>query len=101
MPFPDGASERRSSLLAVLLNGVATISTKGAFTTSELAESLEFAGTPEETLLVIKQLLEQPERLRLLAQRAREYGQRRSWPYIAARHVELYQKMIEKHDADV
>lgn len=101
MPFPDGASERRSSLLAVLLNGVATISTMGAFTTSELAEALEFSDTPEQTLLAIKQLLEQPERLQSLAQRAREYGQRRSWSYIAARHVELYQKMIGKNGADV
>ena len=95
MPFPDGASERRSSLLAALLNGVATISTKGAFTTNELAESLAFADTPEQALLVIKQLLEKPEQLRALAQRAREYGQKRSWPHIASQHVELYRQMIK------
>ena len=93
MPFPDGASERRSSLLAVLLNGVATISTQGAFTTNELAESLAFADTPEQALLAIKQLLEKPERLHSLAQRAREYGQKRSWQYIASLHAEFYQQM--------
>ena len=99
MPFPDGASERRSSLLAVLLNGVATISTKGPFTTNEMAESLAFADTPEQALLAIKQLLEKPERLYALAQRAREYGQKRSWPHIASQHVELYQHMIKSHMA--
>lgn len=99
MPFPDGASERRSSLLAVLLNGVATVSTKGSFTTNELAESLALADTPERALLIIKQLLEQPERLRSLAQLARGYGQKRSWSYIAAQHIELYQKVINSHGA--
>jgi len=101
MPFPDGASERRSSLLAVALNGVATISTRGAFTTNELAESLAFADTPAQALLAIKQLLEKPEQLDFLAQRAREYGQKRSWPHIASQHVDLYQKMIKNHLAAI
>lgn len=100
MPFPDGASERRSSLLAVLLNGIATISTKGPFTTNELAESLFLTDTPEQALLAIKQLLDKPAQLDDLAQRAREYGQKRSWPRIATQHIELYQKMINNHGAD-
>lgn len=90
MPFPDGASERRSSLLAVLLNGVVTVSTQGRFTTNELMDTLAFAESPEQALQIIQQILEQPERLKALAQRSREYAQRRDWNQIASQHIALY-----------
>lgn len=94
MPFPDGASERRSSLLAVLLNGVATVSTRGSFTTNELADTLAFADSPEQALQTISQILGQPARLDALARRAREYVQRRDWNQIASQHVKIYKNIL-------
>lgn len=96
MPFPDGASERRSSLLALLLNGVATISTKGAFTTDAMVDALAFADTLEEALRIVKDLMATPEKQELLAQKARRYAQRHDWDSIASRHLELYQEVLRQ-----
>lgn len=93
MPFPDGASERRSSLLALLLNGVATVSTKGAFTTGAMAEALAFAETPEEALGVIKGLMADSGKRELLAHKARGYARRHDWDDVASKHLELYQRV--------
>ncbi len=48
LPFPDGASERRGTLLAVLGNGLVTITTKGKHTTKEIEEVVLLANTPYE-----------------------------------------------------
>lgn len=95
MPFPDGASERRSSLLALLLNGVATVSTKGAFTTGAMADAIAFAETPEEALHIVKGLMAAPEKQELLAQKARRYARRHGWDSIASRHLELYREVLQ------
>ena len=95
MPFPDGASERRSSLLALLLNGVATVSTKGAFTTGAMSDAIAFAETPEEALHIVKGLMAAPEKQELLAQKARRYARRHDWDSIASRHLELYREVLQ------
>ena len=45
LPFPDGASERRTSLLALLEAGVATITTKGPDTSVALSGAVASRGT--------------------------------------------------------
>lgn len=40
LPFPDGVSERRGSLLAAFVNGAVVLSSVGEFTTQELKDSI-------------------------------------------------------------
>lgn len=101
IPFPDGASERRSSLLALLSNGVATISTKGIFTTGAMAEAIAFADTPEEALAVVRDLNANPAKRRLLTDKAREYVGMRDWKNIAHRHLELYREVLKQKQSAV
>lgn len=95
MPFPDGASERRSSLLALLSNGVATVSTKAKFTSEMMSETLVIADTPEEALGAIKCLLTDLRWRELLAQKSRDYVRRHEWSHIASQHLDLYREMLQ------
>jgi glycosyltransferase involved in cell wall biosynthesis len=90
-PFPDGASERRSSLLALLSNGVPTVTTRGAQTPPELAEAALFAGSTEEALAQLLALRDDREARDTLSQRARSYAQRFDWGEIARAHIRLYE----------
>jgi glycosyltransferase involved in cell wall biosynthesis len=93
LPFPDGASERRSSLIAVLSNGVPTITTLGTATPAALRESrtVLFADSVDEAYTQMEKLLSD-ETLRVgLSRDALEFAERFSWPEIAVRHAKLYE----------
>jgi len=98
MPFPDGASERRSSLLALLANEVVTITTSGMFTPSEMNGVVEFAATPEDALALINNDRLNIEKREAMVIQMRQYMQRRQWSEIAAAHKVLYQLILNgKH----
>jgi glycosyltransferase involved in cell wall biosynthesis len=98
MPFPDGASERRSSLLALLANEVVTITTLGLFTPSEMDGVVEFAATPHDAFTIINNDLSNAEKKAAMTIQMRKYMQRRQWSEIAAAHKALYQLILgDKH----
>ena len=98
-PFPDGASERRGSLLALLANGVATVTTRGVHTPPALDRAVEFADSPEKALSVIEGLRKDPSHRMILSEQGMQYVAGFSWPDIADRHIRLYRSILAQPHA--
>jgi hypothetical protein len=92
VPFPDGASERRASLLALLEHRVPTITTAGSATTPGLRAATVIASSPDAAHASLQRV--DAHEWSSLAARGSEYVSARSWPAIAARHEELYRTIV-------
>ena len=90
LPFPDGASLRRGSLIAALANGLPVIAPAGPGTTAALRAVLLEAGSPAAALACLRQLRADPAVGRTYGAAGRVLAQEFGWPAIAARHVALY-----------
>jgi methionyl-tRNA formyltransferase len=90
LPFPDGASLRRGSLLAVLGNGVPVITTDGMLCPQDLRPCVRFADTADDALCEIDAIANRPELAQVLGSRGQGYAERFAWPTIAAAHLDLY-----------
>lgn len=94
LPFPDGASERRGSLLATLGNGVTTLTTVGDDTPEDLARVVRPAATPEAAVTALKELMRDPAERKRLSNAGRQYARARSWKTIVQRHLSLYRDLL-------
>jgi glycosyltransferase involved in cell wall biosynthesis len=94
LPFPDGASERRSSLIAMLVNGAAIITTRGSHTPSAMEKAVLLADSPAHALDITEELFKEPQRLRAMQIRAAEFATRFAWEDIAAKHLLLYEQLL-------
>ncbi len=93
LPFPDGASHRRTSLIAALSHGAAIVTTRGLRTPPELGDVVEFAPTPADAFTAITGLLGDEERRRKLSAAALRYAKLFSWDTIAEEHIRLYDSL--------
>lgn len=93
-PFPDGASERRGSLLAVMGNGAVVITTRGTQTPEGLSEAALFAESPSRALELLDELTTDADRADTLSSRARGYAARSSWTSISRAHIHLYERIL-------
>lgn len=94
VPFPDGASGRRTSLLAPLGNGDVVITTRGSQTPNELEEVVRFTESPSQALTLLDELTSDVDQADALSSRASEYARRFSYTSIAEAHLRLYQRIL-------
>lgn len=100
IPFPDGASERRGSLKATLLNGLPTIATVGKATYEDLKQTLiPAADTSEAVLHQIDALLQDKPAWQRYADRSTAYASHFDWTEIARRHIKVYENHLRRHSA--
>lgn len=95
LPFPDGASERRGSMLAAMANGAAVVSSKGAFTTPELGQALTLADDGH-CFDAVKELLLSPARTQERQRAAQDFlaGQMpHSWDDVARGYLRFVERL--------
>jgi len=93
LPYPDGASERRATLKAALLNGVAVITTRGPQSPSDLEGLVHWSTSPEQALACAGFLLGNRQERDRLTSRAVQYALNYTWEKIAEQHSDCYHRI--------
>ena len=96
LPFPDGASERRGSLIAMLTNSVAVITTRGPQTPSAMEGAVLLTGDPSDAATIAEGICCNYELRGDIQAKAAEYSLKFAWDEIVAQHLVIYQRLIEK-----
>jgi glycosyltransferase involved in cell wall biosynthesis len=96
LPFPDGASERRSSLIAMLANAAAVITTRGLHTPKDLEEAVLFADSPMAAKSLAEDIFNDDDRQHTLRQAALKYAVRYSWASIRSEHLSVYRQVVDQ-----
>lgn len=97
LPYRDGVSFRRGSLMAALAHGCAIITTEPREPMPALQDGVNLRLVPAESapalVLAMTELLDAPELRARLGQGARDLASRFGWEAIARRTLEFYQSI--------
>lgn len=96
LPFPDGASERRGSLLAALSNGLVVLTTKGEQTPDDLGKAVSFVSGPTQAADVLDSFEKSTSARQSLSLEAAKYAKAFSWETIALSHLTLYKEILNR-----
>ncbi len=96
LPFRDGASLRRTSLIAAWANGIPVVTTDAAVPVDWLRHdppaAVSPSGGPESLALTIEQVMENPAYREVLRARGLEFAARFTWPSVVAQTLDVYRE---------
>ncbi len=92
LPYPDGASERRGSLIAALGNGAPVVTTDGPDRPADMDGVVMLAPDPAAACARLEALFADPDSERRLRLAGPAYVRRFDWDSIAARYAALYRQ---------
>ena len=94
LPFPDGATAKRGTLAAAIVNGAIVVTRHSDITPGWIRSITLDAKTPLDALGIIARLQNDGERLSSMAERNASAARRFRWDAIARRHAELYRQLL-------
>ncbi len=95
--YPDGASERRGSLLATLENGAIVITRHGRQTPDGLEGAVIYSDTCEHVLSTIDRLVTDNDRVAALRKASAQWVSKFTWHSIATEYRAVYASVIGDH----
>jgi glycosyltransferase involved in cell wall biosynthesis len=93
LPFRGGATEKRGSLLAALLNGLVVVTYHSAETPAWIRECTIGVADREQAVEVLKRYIASPCLRSSVTARIPRHLSRFSWEGIAREHVRLYEQL--------
>lgn len=97
LPFPDGVSIKRSSLMAAMLNGVIVLAPYGALTDDWLRGFIVETATPETALAALHRLDGDAGAREAIRAQTLVAARELDWGVVAQRHIALYRAVIAQH----
>lgn len=91
LPFPDGISSRRGSVLAAMGNGALVVSTTSRGELDIFRERCLMGDTPEQLAALVTEALANPQKFAALASAGQLYARSFDWREIAMQHLALIQ----------
>jgi glycosyltransferase involved in cell wall biosynthesis len=96
LPFPDGASAKRGTLAAAIVNKLIVITRHSDITPPWVRSATLDAKRPEEAFKLLAQLQADAAFREAIAKRSSEAGARFRWDAIALRHAHLYESLLSE-----
>lgn len=94
LPFPDGASGKRGTLAAAIVNRLIVVTRHSALTPAWMQAATRDAATPQQALAVLTSLGGDTASRETAAKQSGEAGVRYRWDAIASRHAALYHGLL-------
>ena len=96
LPFPDGASERRASLIAFMEAGACIVTTNGEQTIDFMKGAMRFSKNATDAVGIMQELRDDPDSCLHIQESVKSVAQRFSWSKIAQAHLKLYREILRQ-----